>query len=67
MLEVLFSNGIMNEFTQVLILGAALILKRNSKSKIKSLKELDNLVDDEIKNCVGYLEDNAVRILNALL
>lgn len=67
MLEVLFSNGIMNEFTQVLILGAALILKRNSKSKIKSLKELDNLVDDEIKNCVGYLEDNAVRILNELL
>ena len=67
MLEVLFSNGIMNEFTQVLILGAVLILKRNSKSKIKSLKELDNLVDDEIKNCVGYLEDSAVRILNELL
>ena len=67
MLEVLFSHGIMNEFTQVLILGAALILKRNSKSKIKSLKELDNLVDDEIKNCVGYLKDSAVRILNELL
>lgn len=67
MLEVLFSNGIMNEFTQVLILGAVLILKRNSKSKIKSLKELDNLVDDEIKKCVGYMEDSAVRILNELL
>lgn len=67
MLEVLFSHGIMNEFIQVLILGAALILKRNSKSKIKSLKELDNLVDDEIKNCVGYLKDSAVRILNELL
>ena len=39
MLEVLYAKGISNEYTQLMILGAVLILKRNSKDKIESLKQ----------------------------
>lgn len=67
MLEVLLSNGIMNEYTQIMILGAVLILKRKSKDKIESLKELDNLVNDEMRHCVEYLENRAIMIINKLL
>ena len=68
MLEVLFENGIVNEYTQKMILGVALILKRNSKDKIKSLKELNNLVNTEVLTSVEYLgETRIVKIINELL
>lgn len=68
MLEtVLFDNGVTNEYTQIIILGAVLILKRNSKEKIESLKELDNLVDDEMKNCIKNLKNKAIIVINKLL
>lgn len=67
MLEVLYAKGISNEYTQLMILGAVLILKRNSKDKIESLKELNNLVSDEIRQSVEYLGDNAISTINELL
>lgn len=67
MLEILLANGISNEYTQIMILGAVLILKRNSKDKIESLKELDNLVNDEMKYCVELLENRAIMTINKLL
>ena len=67
MLEILWTNGITNEYTQIMILGATLILKRNSKDKIESLKELDNLVDDEMRNSVEYLGSKAIMTINKLL
>ena len=68
MLEVLFENGIVNGYTQKMILGVALILKRNSKDEIKSLKELNNLVNTEVLTSVEYLgETRAVKIINELL
>ena len=38
MLEVLFENGIVNGYTQKMILGVALILKRNSRVIKKNLQ-----------------------------
>ena len=67
MLETLYAKGISNEYTQLMILGAVLILKRNSKDKIESLKELNNLVSDEIRQSVEYLGDNAISTINELL
>ena len=67
MLDVLYAKGISNEYTQLMILGAVLILKRNSKDKIESLKELNNLVSDEIRQSVEYLGDNAISTINELL
>lgn len=67
MLEVLYARGITNEYTQLMVLGAVLILKRNSKEKIKSLKELNNLVSDEIRQNIECLGDNAISIINKLL
>lgn len=67
MLEILWENGISDEYTQIMILGAVLILKRNSKDKIESLKQLDNLVNNEMKYCVEHLQSKAVMIINKLL
>lgn len=68
MLEtVLLDNGITNEYTQIMILGAVLILKRNSKDKIESLKELDGLVNEEMKYSVKHLENRALPTINKLL
>ncbi len=67
MLETLYAKGISNEYTQLMILGAVLILKRNSKDKIESLKDLNNLVSDEIRQSVEYLGDNAIFTINELL
>lgn len=68
MLEtVLFNNGVTNEYTQIMILGAVLILKRNSKGKIESLKELENLVDDEMKYGIKNLGNKAITVINKLL
>ena len=67
MLEVLYAKGISNEYTQLMILGAILILKRNSKEKIESLKELNNLVSDNIRQCVEFLGDSAISTINELL
>ena len=67
MLEILYANGIINEYTQIMILGATLILKRNSKVKIESLNELDGLVDDEIRNSVEYLGSKSIMTINKLL
>ena len=67
MLDVLYAKGISNEYTQLMILGAVLILKRNSKDKIKTLKELNNLVSDEIRQSVEYLGESAISTINKLL
>ena len=53
MLEtILWEKGVIDEYTQIMFCGVALILKRNSKDKIESLNELDNLLDDEMKYCI---------------
>lgn len=67
MLEVLYAKGISNEYTQLMILGAVLILKRNSKDKISSLKEVNDLVSDEIRQSVEYLGESAISTINKLL
>lgn len=67
MLEFLYASGISNEYTKLMILEAVLILKRNSKDKIESFEELNNLVSDEIKQCVEYLGDSAISTINKLL
>ena len=64
---ILFSQGISDEYTQIIILGAALILKRNSKNKIESLKELDNLIDNEMKYYIERMESRAIPTINKLL
>ncbi len=64
---VLFSKGITDEYTQIMILGAVLILKRNSKNKIESLKDLDDLIDNEMKICIKHLESRAITTINKLL
>ena len=64
---IFFDRSIMDEYTQIMILGAALILKRNSKNKIESLKELDNLIDNEMKYCIKRMESRAIPTINKLL
>lgn len=64
---IFFDRRIFDEYTQIMILGAALILKRNSKNKIESLKELDNLIDNEMKYCIERMENKAIPTINKLL
>ena len=64
---IFFDRSIFDEYTQIMILGVALILKRNSKNKIESLKELDNLIDNEMKYCIKRMESKAIPTINKLL
>ena len=64
---IFFDRRIFDEYTPIMILGVALILKRNSKNKIESLKELDNLIDNEMKYCIKRMEIRAIPTINKLL
>lgn len=64
---IFFDRRIFDEYTPIMILGVALILKRNSKNKIESLKELDNLIDNEMKYYIERMESRAIPTINKLL
>lgn len=63
MLDILLGKGIMNEYTQIEIMGIALKLKRNSKDEIKSLKELEGF-----NYSFSFLgEERIISMINELL
>lgn len=68
MLEILYINGILNERTQKTILGIVLILKRKLKEEVKSLKEIKEIIgEDIIKDLYILEEEKVIKVCNELL
>lgn len=67
MLSILRANGVINEYAQIMFIGASLVVKRNSKDKLESLNELYNLISNEMLYYIRLFENNAVIIINELL